>query len=252
MLRVYICEDNDNQRAQLTQIIENCIAKNKLDMMVVVSTPSPDSVLLFLENNEGVSGLYFLDMDLNCDTDGIALAEKIRKYDPRGFIVFVTAHAETLNLTFKHKVEALDFIVKDDFRVSERVCECLQDASIKYKGKNKESKDYFVLKSNQRIIPLKYDEILYFESSQGAAHKIIVYTDGGIYSFYGKIRELEKNLGGNFFRCHKSYIINLMRVSEIDTDSKKVYFDSSASCCVSTRLLTKLNNILKMKNDFSK
>ena len=43
---------------------------------------------------------------------GLELAVKLREYDPRGFIVFITAHDDMMFETFRYRLEALDYIVK--------------------------------------------------------------------------------------------------------------------------------------------
>lgn len=50
--------------------------------------------------------------------NGFELAQEIRKFDPRGFIIFITTHAELSYMTFTYKVEALDYIIKDDIDLS--------------------------------------------------------------------------------------------------------------------------------------
>jgi len=244
MLQVFICDDDDKQRKRFGRTISNYITIEDLDVKVAISSHSPNDIVSFLEKNDIDSGLYFLDMDLNCETDGIALAEQIRKYDPRGFIVFITAFADTLPLTFKHKVEALDFITKDDLKINDRICECIRDAYIKHTGKNTELQDNFVFRSNNNIISLNRRKILYFESSQDMAHKVIVYADNGTYTFYGKMNELENSMGSDFFRCHKSFIVNIRRIKGIDTAKKIISLDYDAACYVSARNIKKLVSML--------
>jgi two-component system response regulator AgrA len=244
MLRVFVCEDNNSQRKQYTQTIENYIAIEDLDMKIALSSHSPNEILSYLEKNEAESGLYFLDMDLNCDTDGIALAEEIRKHDPRGFIVYITAYAETLPLTFKYKIEALDFITKEDSHVDERIRECISDAYTKHTGKSVELQDNFVFKVGQNVISLNHTKILFFESSQDVAHKVTVYADSGAYTFYGKLIEIERDIGATFYRCHKSYIVNIKRIKNIDTVHRIVTLDNDAVCYVSALKLKRLLNLI--------
>lgn len=93
MINVFVCEDNKEQREKFTKAIEDIIMIENFDMEMTLSTENPKGVIDYLKNND-VSGLYFLDVDLKSDINGIKLAEIIREYDPRGFIVFVTTHAE--------------------------------------------------------------------------------------------------------------------------------------------------------------
>jgi two-component system response regulator AgrA len=243
MLRVFVCEDNDSQREQYTQIIENYITIEDLDMKIALSSHSPSEILSFLENGEAETGLYFLDMDLGCDIDGIALAEEIRKHDPRGFIVYITAYADTLPLTFKHKVEALDFITKEDLHLVERIRDCICNAYTKHAGKNAALQDNFVFKVGQKVISLNHKKILFFESSQDVAHKVTVYADCGAYTFYGKLNEIESDIGTTFYRCHKSYLVNIKRIKNTDTVQKIVTLDNDSVCYVS---ILKLKNLLNL------
>ena len=244
-MQVFICEDDNRQRNQITKIIGNYIQFEGLNIKIAVSAASPETVLDYLAQNAGLTGLYFLDVDLNHEIDGIILAEKIRKHDPRGFIVFVTGHDEYLPLTFKHKVEALEYISKTDLQTGERICGCIRNAYEKYCGKPTELFDNFVFKINNNIISIRKNAILYFEASQDTAHKIIVYTDDGVYSFYGKMKDLEKELGSRFFRCHKSFLLNLSKVRNVDTANKIAFLEREASCLVSTRQMPVLAGLLR-------
>ena len=73
-----------------------------------------DGVLI---DSESIAIGVLVDManDLGADINGINLGEEIRQLDPTGYIIFITTHAELSHLTFKYKVEALDYIIKDDF-----------------------------------------------------------------------------------------------------------------------------------------
>ena len=53
-----------------------------------------------------MTGIYFLDVDLKSDINGIKLGSKIREKDTRGFIIFTTTHLEMSYFAFKYKVEA--------------------------------------------------------------------------------------------------------------------------------------------------
>ena len=58
-----------------------------------------------------------------------------------------------------------------------------------------------------RTVPL--DSIYYIESSN---HKVVLRLKDGEFSCYAKIRDLEAELGDQFFRVHKGYLVNLVYV----------------------------------------
>ena len=96
-----------------------------------METTSPYDILDYVSENE-VTGLYFLDLDLGCDINGIELAKTIRARDSRGFIMFVTADAESHVLTFQYMVEAMHYIVKGDDAFGDCICECLTNAQVRF------------------------------------------------------------------------------------------------------------------------
>ncbi|HBL8261868.1 TPA: response regulator, partial [Listeria monocytogenes] len=107
MLPVFICEDNRMQRERLTKYIEDYIMVEHFDMKLELSTGDPFELVSRMPTHQGM-GLYFLDIDLGQpDMNGFELAQEIRKFDPRGFIIFITTHAELSYMTFTYKVEAL-------------------------------------------------------------------------------------------------------------------------------------------------
>ena len=112
MIDVYICEDDIKQLDTIKKYVQNTIIIEELDMNITLATNDPHTVLEKLQNAQN-PGLFFLDIELRSDMDGLFLAQKIRKHDPRCFIIFITSHSEMSFMTFQYKVEALDFIIKD-------------------------------------------------------------------------------------------------------------------------------------------
>lgn len=78
MFPIYICEDNLIQLSHFEKIIKNYILIEELDMDVVCASSDPKEILK-VQEKFCAPGLYFLDIELNSDMDGFALAEKIRK-----------------------------------------------------------------------------------------------------------------------------------------------------------------------------
>ncbi|OYP30510.1 hypothetical protein CG709_06765 [Lachnotalea glycerini] len=60
---------------------------------------------------------------------------------------------------------------------------------------------------------IEKDEIFYADN---AARKIILHTRSENITFYEKMDDLEQKIGGQFFRCHRGYLINLDAVTSYD------------------------------------
>lgn len=161
MLNIYVCEDDEKQRDSFAKFIDDITIIENLDMKLALSTGDPYELIEYVKQSK-YSGVYFLDVDLNSNIDGIRLAEKIRKYDSRGFVIFVTTHAEMSYLTFVYRVEALDYIIKDDYlNIKNRIHQCILEALDKYSRRKKDN-DVFTINTDERIINVEYDKILFF------------------------------------------------------------------------------------------
>jgi two-component system response regulator AgrA len=252
MLNIFICEDDPVYKKQITECIEKYIFMEGLvDIKLALSTDTPYGILGYIIENKS-DGLYFLDVDLNCDIDGITLAEKIRQYDPRGFIVFITMHGETLQLTFKYKVEAMDFILKSSQDLNAQICECIRIARKKYNSiLSLSPSDYneFVFKhSNGGLLSLNFANILYFETSSNKSHRIIAYSENSVQDFHGSLSDIEKQTDKTFFRCHKSIVVNLKKVINIDTKQRILTLEHGFTCLISSRKIGKLKSFLRDLN----
>ena len=136
MLKIYICEDIEVQRNKIQQVIENIVLMEDLDMELCCVSEDPYRILEKVKETEEV-GIYFLDIALGADMTGLTLAQEIRKYDPRGFIIFVTTHSEMSYMTFIYKLEALDFILKDAPEdLGKRIYECILKANQRFASVN--------------------------------------------------------------------------------------------------------------------
>lgn len=71
-----------------------------------------------------------------------------------------------------------------------------------------DSKTLAITRGNcTEIIFLK--DILYCEVMD---HRLYIHTESMTYDYLGTLYNLQKELDGRFFRCHKSYIINMNQV----------------------------------------
>lgn len=234
MLKVYICDDQEIIRKKITQIIENRIMMEDLDMSVIMDTGNPYEVLEACEKSQN-TGVYFLDVDLGYDINGIQLAERIRQYDPRGFIIFITTHGEMSHLTFKYKVEALDYIVKDDIEdLKGRIHQCLENVIQKYSLIQTVNQKNYCIKFPTRQVIIPYEKILFFETSSNV-HKVILYATDRQIEFYGQLTDIEEQLDERFIRCHRSFLVNKDNISEFDKVNREIVMKNSQRCCYSSR-----------------
>ncbi len=236
MLNIFVCEDNAAQRRTIVQIIQNTMLIEELDMRLVLDTGDPYALLNKVKTSQN-TGIYFLDIDLNSSINGMKLAQQIRLFDPRGFIIFITAHSELSYMTFQYRVEAMDFVLKDNpAEVKVKIRECLLHAMERYTLQTNKTHKVYTAQIGGRKISVDYDDIFFFETSSNI-HKVILHAKDRQIEFSGTIKELASTLGDNFVRCHRSFLVNKANIKEIDAKNRIIYFNNGETCLMSTRMM---------------
>ena len=147
----------------------------------------------------GQIDILFLDIQMK-DMDGMETARKLRADKFRGFLVFITVLKEMVFQSFE--VQAYDYLVKpvDDKqfeKTMERLYASMQNAS---EGSLLVQKGY-----EGRII--REDEIVFCEIIDRKIYLNL--ASGEVVDYYERIENLETKLDNRFYRCHRSYLINL-------------------------------------------
>lgn len=247
MINIYLCEDNKEQLDNWEKIINNHLLMNHLNERLAFSTQSPEELLLELKNHPSTMGLYFLDICLNSNINGLQLASEIRAKDPIGEIVFITSRSEMCYLTYEYQVRALDFIVKDNVAdFSSKIKKCMIAALQKELQIQQLSSEPLYLKISGERIYFNPDDIIYIETKKDSIHKITIYTTNGLESTYGTLKEMENLLSrySCFHRCYKSIIVNKKYIKKVNSQTKELYLTTGITLPASSRYLRQLNKEL--------
>ena len=172
----------------------------------------PESGIALFENAEGLlsckeqADIIFLDIGLP-DGNGMELAAELRENGCRSVIIFVTAYEDYVFKAFD--VGAFHYLLKPVS--SAKLYEVLNKAvnSLEYSTDSKQEDKFIVIKSGGVSRKIAISEIVYAEVFN---RKIIISTVNEKIEYYGKLTELENELGNTFFRTHRAYLINLKYV----------------------------------------
>jgi len=245
MLSVFVCEDNLKQLKHIESIICDYAALKGDDVELTLSTDNPVEILDYLESHPCQNALYILDVDLQHEINGIVLASKIRQYDAFGKIVFVTTHAELSYLTFRYKVEAMDYIIKDNQKdVAERVKECIETAHARYLD-NTRQKECYQVKTGDGVRHIPVDEIMFFESHH-MSHKLILHTKSTRIEYYGSLSDVAE-ISSDFLRCHKSFVINTKNIRFVNKTKREVEMVNGEIALVTAKKIKSLLEIMSRR-----
>lgn len=247
MLHIYLCEDNKIQLKNWKTIIEKYLLMNVTESKLYCIATKPED-LLSMRRHSDITGLYFLDIDLQADKNGIELAQEIRRFDPRGYIVFITTHSEMAVLTFRYKVEAMDFILKDEPDIlPKHICACIRSAEDNYKTQLETSNRLLTVKIDKSSLVLDQNDILAITTANDS-HKITVHTRTGIKQMSGSLKEFSAALNPGFCQCSRSAIVNLHHVTAFNRETALLTMDSKDTFPVSVRMLSKVQKAIKNLN----
>lgn len=148
-------------------------------------------------SSEGFDAV-FLDVKMP-SPNGIETARLLRKAGFDGFIIFITILEDYVYDSFE--VSPFDYIVKPIN--GEKFLRTLMRLDNELEKRNRT----LIIQTNGKKRVIYESDIVYCEVID---KRIFIHTQNGeAVSFYGKIESLEDTLGSVFFKCHRSYIVNL-------------------------------------------
>lgn len=172
--------------------------------------------------------LIFLDISMK-DMNGFEVLQKV-EIKPKPVVVFVTAYDSYATRAFD--VEAFDFLLKpfkdqrffktiervlktggkeSDELFEQRIIEMFRIFSLE--GKTGKNFNKIPVKQGNKTVLIGPGEVQYIIASGYYAE---IYTATGKYVLRESLNNMEEQLkGGNFFRIHRSTIVNIDQVKEI-------------------------------------
>lgn len=162
--------------------------------------------------------VYILDIEMPV-VSGLEIASEIRESgDWESMIIFVSAHPECKDDIFYSRLLAIDFISKY-FEYEKRLEESLTKVLEIYNMKNALIFNYDYITYR---VPI--DRILYIEKLTGDKKCLIVTEGKRKYEVTSTLKEIKKKLTPEFYRAHKSCIVNTKKISEIDYVQNTIEF----------------------------
>lgn len=257
MLNIFICDNNPDCLSMIENCIKNYISFEEIPFTMGPSFTSPHELLHHLEQNKGGTspfGAYFLDIHLEDKDpikrmDGIDLAKEIRKYDPRGFIVFITIDPDLLPVSVEKNLEVLNYIVKNEYAMEEKICKCIDSIYENLTAPKAPQTEKLVLKLSDemrdRMIFVNFSDIVYFHSSAAKHHTTVLHTSFQRYETREPLVKILSRLDERFFKCHRNTVVNLEKITALDNKERKVYLSSNHEVYAANRSFGELKRMIE-------
>ena len=156
--------------------------------------------------------IVFLDIQME-GMNGIEAARNLREKNANlgvedTVLVFITGIKDYVFDAFD--LYAFQYLLKP---IDERKFAEVLEKAVREAAKKKERRVLFI---KSRNLTLDQSEILYIESR---AKKVEIHTVRQTIEIYAAMDELEGQLGDEFYRCHRAYIVNMDCITEYDSES---------------------------------
>lgn len=197
MLSIAVCDDEIIACCNIAAKIKEILEQMKISCVIRQFNSGQE----LLHSSERFD-LVFLDIIMS-SPDGMTTARLLRRKTPDLILIFISSSREYVFDAYD--VEAFQYLLKPVDPIKLR--NVLQKVIRKTEN---HSYEYMIVSRERQSRKLRLDDIYYFEIR---GRKIDIHTTDGILTYYEQIGILEKQLRDKgFFRCHKSYLVNLKYV----------------------------------------
>jgi DNA-binding LytR/AlgR family response regulator len=170
--------------------------------------------------------IILMDIMLKGDITGIEASAQIKE-TLNIPIIFLTAYADENTLSKAKVTEPYAYIIKPfkeiDLHTSiemalykhSKELEILKERDMLFSVvENKENKDFIFVKSKSRLIKLNIVDIFYIEALKDY---VVINTNNTRYTIHSTMKDIQEKMPSEFFiRVHRSFIIRLDKISQIE------------------------------------
>ena len=201
-LNIAICDDEKMIREQIKEL-----AEKEMPDVCAGLYETGDALLAAGKQFD----IVFLDIQME-GTDGIETAKRLRQKDEDTILIFITGIREYVFEAFD--VAAFHYLLKPI--EEEKFREVFRRAGRELEKRKSKRRETVFIKTRNRSFSLEKDSILYIESR---GKKVEIHTTGETIEAYASMNEMEGQLGGGFFRCHRGYLVNMAHIVKYGIDS---------------------------------
>ena len=201
MIRIALVEDDAVYRQQLMEYLSRYEKESGEAFRISEFTDGTEIVTDY----KAAYDIILMDIDLRY-MDGMTAAQKIRKQDMEVVIIFVTNMSQFVMQGYT--VDAMDYVLKPItyYAFSQRIDRALQRMK-------RRRKRYIAVMNQSGMMKLDVSQITYIEVRD---HELVYHTKKGTISAKGTLSDAERVLNDKtFFRCNKSYLVNLEYVEAV-------------------------------------
>lgn len=203
--KIAICDDSADDRAYLAALVKKWAVQS--GHTAQLSEFASGESLLFHYSGDRCWDILLLDIEMG-QMDGVTLARRIRADNQRLQIVFITGFPDFM--AEGYEVSALHYLMKPVD--PEKLLAVLNRAA----GNLGKTEKHFRVSFDRQTVLVPLSKITYIEAQK---QYVAIHTEAREYRMKASLSDTEAQLDEYFFRCQRSFLVNLRYVQRIDRDS---------------------------------
>lgn len=214
MIRICICDDD----ILYSSFLENCILKftSTIDGLEVDIDIYESGISLTesITRKQESYQILFLDMEME-GMNGIETAREIRKVNKSLYIIYVTSYEKYSIESFE--VSPYRYLIKpiDENNIQTVLAQVIEELMV--------NKQYLFFKYQNAQYQIECDSIIVIKSELSRMIRIILTENNESTIFYGKIKDIEKDLNPLVFvKVNSGTIVNLKHVNIVTNKEIKM------------------------------
>lgn len=202
-MKIIVCDDDIKMQFMLRQWVEEYLEGQNCQFIFYQT----GAKLLDDMSNLNISEPQIVFMDIKLKNDnGIEVARLLNKEYGNTAIIFISGYTEYIEDSFE--ADPIYFLVKP---LKKEAFKKAMDKAV-YKLSQSERQSFFV--AQDRVLRRVFLQDIYYAESAG--RKVRLHGSFGVIEYYEKMAILEKQLGENFVRSHKSFLVHMKYVHSIE------------------------------------
>lgn len=205
-MQIAVCDDEKEIRDMFAEKIGRLYPKAELSLYqsgeeLLLSEKEPDILLLDIQMPR---------------KNGMETAKELRRKNKKAIIIFVTGLEDFVFQAFD--VGAFHYLVKpfDDRKFTEVLQNAVEQSEDRKKlegAGRKGERPSLMITTGGKHITVNLEDIVYAEVFD---RKVILHTMDTDIEYYGKMKELEEKAGDEFYRTHRSFLVNFGFIRKYD------------------------------------
>ncbi len=203
-MKVLICDDEKIHLDILENELRNYQAKTGIELQISRACTGLEA----LESaGSEVFDAAFLDIGLK-DMNGIEVVERIRTFDKKIPLIFVTSHGQFRDKAFD--LFAFNYLTKP---IEAGKFEKVMDRLVEMVERPSRMGIPYSYKENGELHRVDYRDILYFEKCR---NHMVLHTAAQVITMQKTIKELVKELDpAVFLQCHQGFVVNMQKIRSV-------------------------------------